>query len=44
MSVLLSTNLEENSAIPYFLWDESLTIDELKKRLVSASVGFAQKS
>ena len=37
MSILLSTNLEENSAVPYFLWDEPLTIGELKKRLVSAS-------
>lgn len=37
MSVLLSTNLEEKSAIPYFLWDEPLTIGELKKRLNSGS-------
>ncbi len=37
MSVLLSTNLEEKSAIPYFLWDEPLTISELKKRLNSGS-------
>lgn len=37
MSVLLSTNLDENSAIPYFLWDEPLTVGELKNRLVSAS-------
>ena len=37
MNILLSTNLEENSAIPYFLWDEPLTIGELKKRLNSDS-------
>lgn len=37
MSISLSTNLEENSAIPYFLWDEPMTIGELNKRLVSSS-------
>ena len=37
MNILLSTNLEENSAIPYFLWDEPLTIGELKKHLISGS-------
>ena len=38
MSITLSTNLDENSAIPYFLWDEPLTIGELKKRLDSDSI------
>ncbi len=38
MSILLSTNLEEDSSVPYFLWDEPLTTGELKKRLVSASM------
>jgi len=37
MSISLSTNLEENSAIPYFLWDEPMTIGELKKQLILSS-------
>lgn len=37
MNNTLSTNFDKTSEIPYFLWDEPLTIDELKKRLVSAS-------
>jgi hypothetical protein len=37
MRTILSTNLEKSSAIPYFLWDEPMTVAELKRRLVSAS-------
>jgi hypothetical protein len=33
----LSTDLEKTSAVPYFLWDEPMTIAELKRRLASAS-------
>lgn len=35
--VLLSTNLSDPSAIPYFLWDEPMTVAELKKRLAEDS-------
>lgn len=37
MSSILSTNLENSSAIPYFLWDAPLTVGELKRRLSSGS-------
>lgn len=37
MSVLLSTKLDNDSEIPYFLWDEPMTIGELKTKLGSAS-------
>lgn len=37
MGVLLSTDLSDPSAIPYFLWDEPMTVAELKGRLESAS-------
>lgn len=33
----LSTDLESPSSIPYFLWDEPLTVAELKRKLDSAS-------
>ena len=33
----LSTNLEKASAIPYFLWDEPMTVAELKQRLIKSS-------
>ena len=38
MSKLLSSNLTENSSIPYFLWDEPMTIAELRQKLQSASI------
>ena len=38
MDNTLSTNLEKTSAIPYFLWDEPLTVGELKKRLAVGSI------
>lgn len=34
----LSTDLEKASAVPYFLWDEPMTVAELKRRLTSASM------
>ncbi len=37
MKQSLSTNLEKASAVPYFLWDEPMTVAELKRRLVEAS-------
>ena len=37
MSTPLSTLLDDPSAIPYFLWDEPLTVGELRRRLESGS-------
>ena len=37
MDNFLSTNLDNASAIPYFLWDEPMTVAELKRRLAEAS-------
>lgn len=37
MNTSLSTDLEKPSAVPYFLWDEPVTVAELKQRLASAS-------
>ena len=34
----LSINLNSPSSIPYFLWDEPMTVAELKQKLNSASV------
>jgi hypothetical protein len=31
--VLRATDLTDGSAVPYFLWDESLSLDELRRRL-----------
>ncbi len=33
MSVPLSTNLDDEAAYPYFLWDDPITVGELKNRL-----------
>jgi hypothetical protein len=33
----LSTDLDDPSAVPYFLWDERMTVAELRARLDSAS-------
>lgn len=38
MSKGLSTNLALPTSIPYFLWDEPMTVAELKQKLGSASV------
>src|SRR5262245_55565738 len=35
--VLLSTNLDDPKSIPYFLWDEPMTVAEFRKRLETAS-------
>jgi hypothetical protein len=37
MSVSLSTDLANPSAVPYFLWDEPLTVAEFRRRLTTAS-------
>lgn len=37
MSVLLSTNFVSPTSIPYFLWDEPMTVAEFKGKLESAS-------
>ncbi len=37
MEDFLTTDLEKTSAIPYFLWDEPMTVAELKRRLHEAS-------
>jgi hypothetical protein len=33
----LSTNLDRDDAIPYFLWDHPMTVAELRRRLATAS-------
>lgn len=33
----LSTNLSDPESIPYFLWDEPMTVGELRERLESGS-------
>lgn len=37
MSVSLSTDLDDLTAIPYFLWDEPMVVAEFKRRLAAAS-------
>ncbi len=37
MSVLLSSDLSDGSAIPYFTWDEPMTVSQFRQKLVSAS-------
>ena len=37
METFLSTNLDKASAVPYFLWDEPMTIAELRQRLIKSS-------
>ena len=38
MNSPLSTDLSNPSAIPYFLWDEPLTMDQLREKLACASL------
>jgi hypothetical protein len=35
--ILLSTALDDPSAVPYFLWDEPLTVADLRRRLITGS-------
>jgi hypothetical protein len=37
MSVSLSIDLTNPSAVPYFLWDEPLTVAGIRRRLTTAS-------
>ncbi len=37
MSVRLTTDLDDPAAVPCFLWDEPMTVAELKTRLAAAS-------
>jgi hypothetical protein len=37
MKAALSTDLDDPAAIPYFLWDEPMTMAELRRRLAKAS-------
>lgn len=37
MAVTLSSDLDDLKAIPYFLWDEPMTVAEFKQRLTGAS-------
>ena len=41
MNKALSTDMNSTDAIPYFLWDEPMTIAEVKNRL--ASMAFPKK-
>lgn len=35
--VVLTTNLEDPQAVPYFLWDEPMTVAELREKLETVS-------
>lgn len=37
MKPSLSTDLDSPSSVPYFLWDEPMTVTELKQRLATGS-------
>ena len=37
MNVSLSTDLTDPVVVPYFLWDEPLTVAEFRRRLVTSS-------
>jgi hypothetical protein len=37
MNVSLSTDLTDPAAIPYFLWDEPMTVAEFRRRLATGS-------
>jgi hypothetical protein len=37
MDKLLSTDLDSAASIPYFLWDEPMTVTELQERVTSSS-------
>ncbi len=37
MPAPLSTQLDRDDTVPYFLWDEPMTVAELRRRLVTAS-------
>jgi hypothetical protein len=37
VGVLLSTDLSASETVPYFLWDEPMTVAEFRRRLKTAS-------
>jgi hypothetical protein len=37
MSKALSTHLEDPASVPYFLWDEPMSVAELRERLATSS-------
>lgn len=37
MSARLSTDFADPSAVPYFLWDDPMTVGEFRKRLASTA-------
>jgi hypothetical protein len=37
MSAPLTTNLDDEQGVPYFLWDDPMTLGELRERLRTAS-------
>jgi hypothetical protein len=37
LGVKLSSDLDDPTAVPYFLWDEPMTVQELRSRLRTAS-------
>ena len=37
LAVPLSTDLDDSGAVPYFLWDEPMTVSELRRRLADGS-------
>ena len=37
LTVPLSTDLADPEAVPYFLWDEPMTVGELRRRLADGS-------
>ena len=37
MGASLSTDLDDDTAVPYFLWDEPMTVAALRQRLADAS-------
>lgn len=37
MPVSLSTDLDDPAAVPYFLWDDPMTVAEFRRRLKTAS-------
>ena len=43
MGALLSTDLDDPDAIPYFMWDEPITVAELRAKLLNASAPEARR-
>ncbi len=43
MSTELSTNLQDSDAVPYFLWDDPMTVSALRERLRTASAAEATR-